>query len=212
MVPDPVWVGSKWLLAFVRVPVTLGTLLAPTFFSLCCNLNDCRRAAHSFFKIGHLSSPFSCLSLACLHILILLLLLISGNIHPNPGPIFSYSRLAGNVTWEGRSVQCCTCSKWVHLRCSLLSSKFTTLGSSHYRSCHTCCIPASSGDNTVTFSLNSSSLYTSTVQFNCPTLAFKPFIPFYKLIFPFSTVTDFCERTLLKAFQHLSFCHFCSSF
>ena len=26
-VPDPVWVGSKWLLAFPRVPVTPGTLL-----------------------------------------------------------------------------------------------------------------------------------------------------------------------------------------
>ena len=24
-VPDPVWIGSKWLLAFPRVPVTLGT-------------------------------------------------------------------------------------------------------------------------------------------------------------------------------------------
>ena len=24
-VPDPIWVGSKWLLAFPRVPVTLGT-------------------------------------------------------------------------------------------------------------------------------------------------------------------------------------------
>ena len=28
VVRDPVWVGSKWLLAFSRVPVTPGTLLA----------------------------------------------------------------------------------------------------------------------------------------------------------------------------------------
>ena len=32
-------------------------------------------------------------------------------------------------------MQCCTCSKWVHLKCSLLSSKFSTLGSSHSWSC-----------------------------------------------------------------------------
>ena len=30
-------------------------------------------------------------------------------------------------------MQCCTCSKWVHLKCSLLPfSKFRTLGSSHF--------------------------------------------------------------------------------
>ena len=41
-VPDPVWAGSKWLLAFLRVPVTPGT---PLHFSLCCPLNDRWRAA-----------------------------------------------------------------------------------------------------------------------------------------------------------------------
>ena len=46
---------------------------------------------------------------------------MSGNVHPNPGPIFPCSVCAGNVTWRGKSVQCCTCSKWVHLRCSQLS-------------------------------------------------------------------------------------------
>ena len=35
--------------------------------------------------------------------------------HPNPVPIFPCSVYAGNVTWRGKSVQCCTCSKWVHL-------------------------------------------------------------------------------------------------
>ena len=62
-VPDPVWVGLKWLLASPR-----------TIFSLCCPLNDYRRAAHSFSKIGRLSSPFSCLFHAPLCLLILLLL------------------------------------------------------------------------------------------------------------------------------------------
>ena len=120
-VPDPVWVGSKWLLAFPRVPITLGT---PLHFFLCCPLNDRRRAAHSFFKIRRLFSLFlfSCFSFACLRFLVLLLLLMSGNVHPNPGPIFPCSVCSGNVTWQGKSVQCCTCPKWVHLRCSQLSS------------------------------------------------------------------------------------------
>ena len=117
--------GSKWLLDFLRVPVTPGTLL---HFLLCCPLNDRRRAAHSFLKIGCLFSLslLSCPSLARLRLLPLLLLLMSGSVHPNPGPC---SVCAGNVTWRGNSVQCCTCSKWVHLRCSQLSlSKFRALG------------------------------------------------------------------------------------
>ena len=103
-------------------------------FSLCCPLSDRRRASHSFFKIGRLFSVFlfSCPSLALLRLLILLLLLMSGNVHSNPGSIFPCSVCAGNVTWRGKSVQCCTCSKWVHLRCSQLSlSQFRPLGSSH---------------------------------------------------------------------------------
>ena len=109
----------------------------PLIFSLCCPLNDRRRAAHSFFKIGRLFSLFffSCPSLALLRLLILFLLM-SGNVHPNPGPMFPCSMCDGNVTWWGKSVQCCTCSKWVHLRCSQLSlSKFRALGSSHSQSC-----------------------------------------------------------------------------
>ena len=55
-------------------------------------------------------------------------------------------------------MQCCTCSKWVHLRCSQLSlSKFRALGSSHSWSCFPCQI-------TVTPSLDFSDMYTSTVQ------------------------------------------------
>ena len=60
---------------------------SPFIFSLCCPLNDRRRAAHSIFKISRLFSLFllSCLTLALLRLLILLLLLMSGNVHPNPG-------------------------------------------------------------------------------------------------------------------------------
>ena len=55
-------------------------------------------------------------------------------------------------------MQCCACSKWVHLRCSKLSlSKFRALGSSHSWSCP-------SGRTTVTPSSDSSDMYTSTVQ------------------------------------------------
>ena len=83
---------------------------------------------------------------------------MSGNVHPNPGPIFPCSVCAGNVTWQGKSVQCCACSKRVHLRCSQLSlSQFRALGSSHCWSFPPCRI-------TVTPSLDSSDMYTSTVQ------------------------------------------------
>ena len=132
----------------------------PYIFSQCCSLNDCRRAAHSIYKIGRLFSlfPLFCPTLALLRLLILLLLLMSDNVHPNPGPIFPCSVCAGNVTWRGKSVLCCTCSKWVHLRCSQLSlSQFRALGSSHSWSCLPCRI-------TVTPSSDSSDMYTSTVE------------------------------------------------
>ena len=76
-------------------------------------------------------------------------------------------------------MQCCTCSKWVHLRCpQLFLSKFRALGSSQSWSCPSC-------HNTVTPSLDSSNMYTSTVQsgspllmqHSCPTLISKLFIP-----------------------------------
>ena len=188
--PQPCLVGLTWLLAFTRVPVILGTPLTQTIFLPCSPLNDRRRVARSLFKIG-LSSLFSYLSLA--HLLILLLLLMSGNVHPYPCPVFPCLLCAGNVTWKGRSVQCCTCSNWVHLKCSLLSfSRFRTLGSSHSWSCPPCCVPAFFGNATptpVTFSTDSSSWYTSTAQSSSsgplllmqhshPTLAFKPLIVF----------------------------------
>ena len=138
---------------------------SPFIFSLCCPLNDRRRAAHSILKIGRLFLLFllSCPTLAVLRLLILLLLLMSGNVHPNPGPIFPCSVCAGKVTWRGKSVQCCACSKWVHLRCSQLSlSNFRALGSSHSWSCPPC-------RNTVTPpSSDSSGTYTSTVESGPP--------------------------------------------
>ena len=59
-------------------------------------------------------------------------------------------------------MQCCTCSKWVHLRYSLIFlSKYRTLDSSHSWSCPLLCPPTR---NTVTSSSDSSDMYTSTVQ------------------------------------------------
>ena len=132
----------------------------PFIFLLCCPLNDHRRAAHSFYKINRLFLLFlfSCPSLALVCLLILLLLLMSSNVYPNPGPIFPCSVCTGNVTWRDKSVQCCACSKWVHLRCSQLSlSQFRALGSSHSWSCTPC-------RTILTPSSDSSSIYTFTVQ------------------------------------------------
>ena len=149
------------------------------------HLNDCRRAAHSFLKIGRLFSLslFSFPSLARLRLLILLLFLMSGNVQPNPGPIFPCSVCAGNGTWPGKSVQCCTCSKWVHLRCSqLFLSKFITLDSSHSWSCPPAVPPL------VTLRLSPRApptcippLYNLAlcllILHSLPTLVFKPLIP-----------------------------------
>ena len=115
---------------------------------------------------------------------------MSGNVHSNPCPVFPCSVCAGNATWRGRSVQCCICSNWVHLKCSLLSfSRFRTLGNSHSWSYPPCCFPAFFGDPTstvtVTSSSDSSSWYTSNAQIrpiwapvlmqhSHPTFAFKP--------------------------------------
>ena len=83
-------------------------------------------------------------------------------------------------------MQCCACSKWVHLRCSQLSlSNFRALGSSHSWSCPPC-------RNTVTPpSSDSSGTYTSTVEsgppllvlHSCPTLVSKLLIPHLPILY-----------------------------
>ena len=127
-----------WVEMAVGLPEALsypGISVEP-FFCRAVPQNDRRRAAHSFSK--NQSTDFSFffyLFHVRLRLFILLLLLMSGNVHPNPGPIFPCSVCAGNVTLRDKSVQGCTFSKWVYLRCSLLFlSKFKTLDSSHSRS------------------------------------------------------------------------------
>ena len=165
-VPNPILVGLKWLLALPRLSVIQGTPSIQIIFSPCCPLNNRIRGTCNLSKIGRLFSLFSsCHTLA--RLLILLLFLMSGNVHSNPGPSFHCLVYAGNVTWRGWSVQCCTCCEWVHLRCSLLSCGFRTFGSSHSWSSPPCCIPTSSGGstptNTVSVSFLSFSLHICSV-------------------------------------------------
>ena len=156
--PTPFGLGQIgcWLSRGSQLPRAL-----PFISSLCCPLNDRRRQHTASSKSVAYFHFFFSPTLLCL--LILLLLLMSGNVHPNPGPTFPCSVCAGNVTWRGKSLQYCTCSKWVHLRCSKLSlSKFRALGSSHSWSCPLC-------RNTVTPpSSDSSDTNTSTVQSGPP--------------------------------------------
>ena len=76
-------------------------------------------------------------------ILISMLLLISKDIHPNPGPIDPCSVCSRRVTWGNRSIQCTGCSLWVHLSCSGLSpADFRKISPGHSWTCPMC--PSSS--------------------------------------------------------------------
>ena len=138
-----------------------------------------------------MSSLFSCLSLGRL----CLLLLMSNNVYHNPIPVLPCLVCAGNVTWMGGSVQCCIYSKWVHLKCLQLSfSRFKTLKNSHSRSGP----PASCGDptptNTATSSSDSSSLYTSIVQYVTPLPHFHP--PSLSKLFGILCIYSLCTLTI----------------
>ena len=91
-------------------------------------------------------------------------------------------------------MQCCTCFKWVHLRCSQLSlSKFRALGSSHFWSCLPC-------RNTVTLLRH--------VYLHCtiwppllmlhsrPTLVSKPLIPHLPILYLFPLPPHHCPLLL----------------
>ena len=91
-VPEPVWGGrnSCWPSRNLQLPREFPSI--QSLFSPCCTLNDRRRAALSLFEIGRPSCLFlSSLSLA--RMLIFLLLVISSDVHPNPGPVFPLSAL-----------------------------------------------------------------------------------------------------------------------
>ena len=141
VVPVPPGMGrnGRWTPRGPRIPRA-----APQtwiIFWFCCPLNDRRRAA-LFSKTGRPHLFLLGLLLCALsYCTIRLLLLMSGNVHPNPGPPPTYPCpvCTRNVTWRGRSVQCTTCSQWVHFRCSSLSTtEFKSLGPGHSWSCPKC--------------------------------------------------------------------------
>ena len=68
-----------------------------------------------------------------------MLLLISGDIHPNPGPIDPCFVCSRRVTWGNRSIQCTNCSLCVHLSCSGLSAAdFRKISPGHSWTCPMC--------------------------------------------------------------------------
>ena len=76
-------------------------------------------------------------------ILISMLLLVSGDIHHNPGPIDPCSVCSRRVTWGNRLMQCTNCSLWVYLSCSGLSpADFRKISPEHSWTCPMC--PSSS--------------------------------------------------------------------
>ena len=123
--PGPVWVGSKWLLAFSRTQLPRALPIHKSFFL--------HAVPRTTAEEQHVACLNGCsFSLFCL-------LLISGNVRRNLGPVFSFSMCAANITWRGSSMRCCTSFKWIHLRCTLLSfSIFNNLGSFNSRSCPPC--------------------------------------------------------------------------
>ena len=163
-----VWIPIQLgVMAFWRVPATLGTPLNSIVFLLCCFLNYSSRVAFSLFIESE--DCFFFFSLASLSLTRnLILLLISGKVLPNHGSVFPFLLRAGNVTCWYRLAQYCPCSKRVYLRCSLLSlSRFNTLCSFHSPSCPPCCISAFLGSSTFqqcNFFFRTPCTYTSTVQ------------------------------------------------
>ena len=100
-------------------------------FCTCCPLSGHRWTAflipndRSSFLFTYLTAalnlfclcytPFQFYISNLLRLLILTLLLISGNIHTNPGPTDTCPICTRQITRENWSVQCAKCSFWVHL-------------------------------------------------------------------------------------------------
>ena len=110
----------------------------------------------TFFNLlSHSKPPLSCS---------LLLLLISSDIHPNPGPINFCSVCSRRVTRRNRSVQCTNCFLWVYLSCFGLSpTDFQKIFPGHSWTCPMC--PSSfSHSNLVSSSTNTQKLSSSNMN------------------------------------------------
>ena len=105
------------------------------------NLIDCTPISSTFFLTTSLSPFFHTKPLLYLShsLLSLILMLISGDIHPNPGPIDPCSVCSCRVTWGNTLVRCTNCSLWVHLSCSGLSpTDFRKIFLGHSWTCPMC--------------------------------------------------------------------------
>ena len=132
-----------------------------------------QKSSLHFLRNWSTVSPFSLLSLSSIHIF---LLLMSGNVHPNPGLFFLYFVGAGNITFRGKLVPCSICSR----ENFDLFSEFDPLSSSHYWSCPFCCIVSPGvcfSFNTVSTFLWPTSMYFPIVSSNqsIPSLLTKVF-------------------------------------
>ena len=129
-----------------------------TIFSLifypCCPLrghrwtaflipNDCPLSSFTFLKtfLSSFSNPNPPFYLFYPPLLLIRMLhLISGDIHPNPGPIDPCSVCSRRVTWGNKSVQCVNCSLWLHLSYSgLPPADFRKISPEHswtFQCCH----------------------------------------------------------------------------
>ena len=110
-----------------------------------------------------------------------MLLLTSGDIHPNPGPIDPCSVCSRRVTWASRSVQCTNCSLWVHVSCSGLShTDFCKNSPGHSWTCPMCLSfshtsPSLSHPNPLSSSTNTPKPPSSSIHTRKPTsLKMKP--------------------------------------
>ena len=95
--PRPRRVRLKWPVGLPRGPQLPWVPPRPSIFRQWCPVNARRRAARTLPKIGCLSF-FFCFPTSLCRLLVLLLLLISGNVYPNPRPIVACSpMLAGGA-------------------------------------------------------------------------------------------------------------------
>ena len=120
------------------IPAIQRTIIDGVFL----NPNDCHSTSFTVLKtvfslFSHPKLPLY-LSYPPL-LLILMLLLISSDIHPNPGPIDPCSICSHRVTWRNRLIQCTNCPLWAHLSCSGLSlTYFCKISSRHPWTCPMC--------------------------------------------------------------------------
>ena len=106
------------------------------------NLIDRPPTSSIFFRTSLLRPSFHPKPLHYLShspLILIFMLLLSGDIHPNPGPIDLCSVYSCRVTWGNRSIQCTNCFLWVHLSCSGLSpADFRKISPGHSWTCPMC--------------------------------------------------------------------------